>query len=309
VSIEAPGADQTHTGETNFSNQNLAENTPNPLGIAQDLKVLGSLFAPISILSALLLYVGWVHTRAFFAYFGINVEILEFGPQQYILRSGYVGLGAVSLLAVILGLALIIDRLIQWIIDRSSRSRRTIATALATLGFSLAISGMFQVTASNSVSVVATWASAASIAGGAILFLRYGSQIWDQEGMLGPGTNAFGLLIIGFTLFWVATSYAEERGLAAAASIDQDPTSLPVITIYSESPLDLTGANITPSSPVLIAPEKWSYRYTGGQLLTYGKGRWFLITSPATQEYHSTISIVQDNGRIRVDTTVPRSRH
>jgi hypothetical protein len=60
---------------------------------------------------ALLLYVGWVRTRAFFTYFGINAMELGFSPQDYVLRSADVGLGAVVLVALAGGVLLVLDRM------------------------------------------------------------------------------------------------------------------------------------------------------------------------------------------------------
>ncbi|SRR6266571_900719 len=46
-----------------------------------------SVIAPASVISALLFYFGYVASRAQYAYFGIDVDMVELGTQNYIMRS------------------------------------------------------------------------------------------------------------------------------------------------------------------------------------------------------------------------------
>jgi hypothetical protein len=113
--------------------------------LAHDLTALSSLFAPVTVVRALLLYVGWVRTRAFFTYFGIDAGMLGFGPQDYILRSGQVGLGAVVILAMVAGFLIALDRAISVLLDMSRRVSRWISTAVAIAGAGCVLIGLLQV--------------------------------------------------------------------------------------------------------------------------------------------------------------------
>jgi hypothetical protein len=51
------------------------------------LEVVGAIIAPISVIAALLYYLGWARTHAVFVYFGIDTQLIDYGPADYILRS------------------------------------------------------------------------------------------------------------------------------------------------------------------------------------------------------------------------------
>jgi hypothetical protein len=76
------------------------------------------------------------------------------------------------------------------------------------------------------------------------------------------------------------------------------------VTVYSREPLDLPGANITPSR-LFDEDQHWKYRYTGARLLIYANSRWFLISEPKISPYRSAISIVPDIPEVRVEVAVP----
>ena len=51
------------------------------------VRVVGAIVAPITVLTALMFYFGWVYTNALFQHFGIEAPVLEFSNQDYILRN------------------------------------------------------------------------------------------------------------------------------------------------------------------------------------------------------------------------------
>ncbi|OLT00490.1 hypothetical protein BJF90_34835 [Pseudonocardia sp. CNS-004] len=123
--------------------------------------------------------------------------------------------------------------------------------------------------------------------------------------MLGGATNVFGIIVIGLAIFSLANTYAQDIGWKGAAAIDQDPSGIAVVTIFSATPLDLAGGNVTASRA--MTPEGiWAYRYSGAQLLTYSNDRWFLIVSPASPDYHSRVVALPADGGMHVETAVPR---
>ena len=60
-------------------------------------------------------------------------------------------------------------------------------------------------------------------------------------------------------------------------------------------------------SRVYSADGKWSYRYTGARLLSYGNERWFLIVTPRQRGYRSTVFTLRDTESVRVEATTPAS--
>ena len=273
--------------------------------LAHDLTTLSSLFAPITVVGALLLYIGWVRTRAFYTYFGIDAGMLGFGPQDYILRSGQVGLGAVVILAIVAGFLIALDRALSALLDMSRGWSRWISTGLAISGAGCVLLGLFQVLDHARVAAAPPDAWIVLAAGGALVLLRFGSVTITRSGVLGAATNIFGVIVIGLAIFSLANTYAQDIGRKGAAAIDQDPSGLAVVTIFSETPLDLSGANVTASRTE--TPEgKWAYRYSGAQLLAYANNRWFLLVAPGSPDYHSRVAILSNAERMHVETAVPR---
>lgn len=265
------------------------------------------MFAPATALTALLLYVGWVRTRAFYGYFGVNSGALGLSPQDYILRSADVGLGAVVLLALAAGVLLALDWLLAFLLNRAEGRRwgRWARPALATVGAALTLAGLSSVTAEASVAATPPLTSAVLIAMGAVLLLRFGIGSPGQPAVFGPATGAFGLAVLLVVACWAANSYAQQIGTAAAVAIDQNPTALPVVTVFSDEPLDLPGAYISPAQ-VPKPDERTTYRYTGARLLTYGNDRWFLITESASPSYRSPVVVLRDTESVRVETAAPQ---
>jgi hypothetical protein len=252
-----------------------------------------------------LLYIGWVRTRAFFTYFGIDAGMLGFGPQDYILRSGQVGLGAVVILAIVAGFLIALDRALSALLGISRGASRWISTGLAIGGAGCVLLGLFQMLDYARVAAAPPDAWIVLAAGGALVLLRFGSATFTRSGLLGAATNIFGLMVIGLAIFSLANTYAQDIGRKGAAAIDQDPRGLAVVTVFSEVPLDLAGLNVT-ASRTETAEGKWAYRYSGAQLLTYANDRWFLLVSPASPDYHSRVAILSNAGSMHVETAVPR---
>jgi hypothetical protein len=264
--------------------------------LAHDLTTLSSLFAPATIVGALLLYTGWVRTRSFFTYFGLDAAMLGFGPQDYILRSGQVGLGAVVILAIVAGFLIALDRVLSFLLNKGPVASRWMPTCLAIAGAACVMFGLFQVLDYARVAATPPDAWIVLAAGGALVLLRFGSATLTRSGVLGAATNLFGLIVIGVAVFSLANSYAQDIGRKGAAAIDQDPSGLAVVTVFSETPLDLSGPNVA-ASRAQMSEDKWTYRYSGAQLLGYANDRWFLLVSPGSPDYHSRVVILPKRGR------------
>jgi hypothetical protein len=59
-------------------------------------ELLTPVIAPVTALTALLSYVGWVSNRAFYDYFGVDQSLLSRSIQDYVLGSADVTFGAVA---------------------------------------------------------------------------------------------------------------------------------------------------------------------------------------------------------------------
>jgi len=280
---------------------------PRRRGALQTVESVSAVIAPLTVVTALLFYVGWVRTRAFFSHFGVSAALVGFSPQDYVLRSADVGFGAVLLLALA-GVVLVgLDRLVAIVIARVSGRvlGQWVRWGLAGLGVSLVLIGLGGATAEAAVAVVPSIAGAGLLALGAVLFLRFGAESPSRQGLLRPGTTGLSIVVLAVACFWAVTIYARDLGVGAAVAIDGDARSLPLVTVYSSEPLDLPGTNVIPTR-VLGEDQRWNYRYTGAVLLTYSNERWFLIPEPASGDYRSSVVVLRDSESIRVETAVPR---
>ncbi|MDQ4039894.1 MAG: hypothetical protein M3313_16485 [Actinomycetota bacterium] len=280
---------------------------PRRRGTMQTVESVSTVIAPLTVVTALLLYVGWVRTRAFFSYFGVSPALVGYSPQDYVLFSAEVSFGAVLLLAfagvVLLGL----DRLVTIVIERVSgrlMGGQWVRWGLAGLGASLVLIGLGGATTEAAIAVVPPIAGAGLLALGAVLFLRFGAESPSQQGILRPGTTVLSVVVLVLACFWAATIYARALGVGAAVAIDGDVRRLPVATVYSGEPLDLPGTNVT-ATRVLGEDQRWNYRYTGAGVLTYSNERWFLIPEPASGGYRSSVVVLRDSESIRVETAMP----
>ena len=68
------------------------------------LQVAGSIAAPVTVVTGLLYYFGWVRAQSLYGYFGVHVSLLGFTTADYLLRSiqsMFVPLAAGALVAVL----------------------------------------------------------------------------------------------------------------------------------------------------------------------------------------------------------------
>jgi len=279
---------------------------PHRRGVVQTVESVSAVVAPLTVVTALLFYVGWVRTRAFFDYFGVRPALVGYAPQDYVLHSAEVSFGAVLLLAFA-GLVLVgLDRLVAVRIERVSGRLlgKWLRWGLAGLGASLVLIGLGAAATDAAIAVVPPIAGAGLVALGAVLFLRFGTEIPSRQGLLRPGTTGLSAVVLALACFWAATIYARDLGVGAAMAIDRDARRLPVVTVYSSEPLDLPGTNVT-ATRVFGENQRWNYRYTGAVLLTYSNERWFLIPEPASEDYRSSVVVLRDSESFHVETAVP----
>src|SRR5206468_3932674 len=75
------------------------------LAIRSMLEMAGLIVAPVTLLTALLYYFGWVRSNALWLHFGIDPSTIGFSTQDYLLRAIgalYVPLGAMLIFGLLL---------------------------------------------------------------------------------------------------------------------------------------------------------------------------------------------------------------
>jgi hypothetical protein len=285
---------------------NPAEPSTPQRGTLQMLEFVAGIAAPLTLATALLAYVGWIRSRAYFGYFGLNTSLVSYTPQDYLLQSAPVGFGAILVLVLAGTVLLTVDRATAYGLSLVSRTHEIrIRRALVGVGLILIVFSLWSAAPQATMGVLPSTSGAMLLGIGAFMVLRFGGRQRQDVQPIVPSIG-IGLAVVALALaaFWAATVHAEDLGRGAAESVDRDPRRLSVVTVYSREPLDLPGANVT---PVRMADEnqQWNYRYTGARLLIYSNDRWFLMPEPSSSIYRSSVSILPDTDAIRVEVAVP----
>ncbi|MCA1605581.1 MAG: hypothetical protein LC775_08960, partial [Acidobacteria bacterium] len=258
----------------------------------------------------LLAYFGWIRIKAYYGYFGISPGLLNLSIPDYVLRSTDVTFGAVARLLAVGVVLIVLDQLIVACIRRWGAGGREywIRIIIAAMGLVLLTIGLLAALGllGHEVGLPSTLGAVVLMVG-AFLVLRFGS-VMPHRRVLPEQSLAKGLAIIIVTLvfaaFWVATLYAQDLGEQAAKAVDANPATLPLVTVFSKTFLDLPGSEVEVSQ--VVEGKYTNYRYSGLSLLTYANNRWFLISGKYSSGYRSSVVILQESEAIRIEVAVPQ---
>lgn len=269
------------------------------------LQSIASVVAPLTVATAILGYIGWVRYRAIFGYFGISSALVSLTPQDYLLQSGVVGFGGLLLVALAGVAGLLVDQVFTRAQRAFGRRLRFLRTTLVAVGVVMVVYALVGAVATVMRAGVPPALGGTILAVGALLVLRYGMSWGGRRRLLPAGAPAFCMALFLLAGFWALSAYAEDLGNGAARDLDAHTDALPLVTVYSREPLDLAGGNVQPSR-VLDQNDAWTYRYTGARLLIYSNGRWFLIVEPSSDYYRSSVTVLPDDGKVRVEVAAPK---
>ena len=274
-----------------------------PAGAAQLIEKGSAVIAPVTVLTALFVYVGFVRTFTFFGYFGVNLGVLKLSIQDYVLRSVDVSFGAVARLALVGVLLIALDQGVAVTLARRAAGDRTDRArwALTASGAVLVVLGLTSAVSRSVAAVLNPLIGSVLLALGAIVMLRFGSAfLGDRDGSSGRRASVLTAVVLVISGFWAATLYAHELGQEGARNTDASVGRLPLVSVFSAEPLDLPGQDVS-ASRITVADQEYRYRYSGLSLLTYSNDRWFVITGRHSDEYHSSVAILRDSDAIRVE--------
>ena len=262
-----------------------------------------TIVAPITVVTALLVYVGWIRNNAYFSYFGVTQSMLSLSLQDYVVRSVDVTFGAVARLVAVVLAYLVVDRALVFLRHRlRERSTTVLTVVLTVLGLILVSAGMASaVRLSNGLPPLL---AAVMLGLGAVLLLRFGPMLAGRRpGEISYRSEALAIYAaLSLALFWAATVYAQQLGQRAAEAVGDYPAQLPSITILSDKDIGLSGPSIGVTST--NGPRGGAtYRYSGFFLLAYSNNRWFLATGRSIDGHRSPVVVLQDSSDIRVTVT------
>jgi hypothetical protein len=271
---------------------------------------IGVVVAPITLITSLLYYFGWVRTSTYYRYFGVDHSILNFSLTDYLIRS----IDAMFLPLVLLGI----------IGMGALQSHRTIAAVIRThQDSSLLQIGLGTLTL-VAVILVAVGALGLSprplfaipivepvclLLGSALILYRASfARLIGEEATTAPWpslTHRSMFFVCGFllgiiSLFWVVADYADVIGNGRAKQVVRELSDSPSHQIYSRKRLASSASGNEEER--LVGPDSaYLYRYSGLKLLLRSGDEYLLI--PATWSDTNRFTVILPRGLdLRFDT-------
>ena len=289
---------------------------PAPAAAAQRfgfVRVMGfitSFVAPITLVTSLLFYFGYVSSREYFRYFGIDVDLLGLGSRDFVMRSpGALFVPVIILL--LLAAALIIGHrlLLQHLHSSGAPRQRRVVVAIGAAGGVFLLAG---VTLAFLFPWLGKWpfypfftplalAIGAGLAAYAAATARGLSR--DTEG--GSVVVLLVLVLVAGT-FWTTATVAQWWGLGQARALAADLSTLPAVVL--DTPERLSPGNnaiivqelaVNESAGGAAETSKYRYRYYGLRLLVYGGGRLYLVPDTWSPDASTIVVRYDDSVRVR----------
>ncbi len=276
--------------------------------IGKFLDVISQIVGFTSILAALMFYFGYVRSSALYGYFGIDLSLLGFSAQDYVMRSiqGAADPARWTLVIILLlmgGHFLIL----RWFARHPQIpwARLFIALgALVVIGNLLAIQYPLQ-PPFVPIFYPLTWTiGICLIAYG--LYLSTLTRPSAKSSPMTPGAKVrlasiwlFGGLFL-YSLIWTVAVAAQDAGEYRARQISAYLFIQPDVVVYSEKDFHIQAKGVL-MDQICSAPDQCWNRYSGLKLLIRSDGKYFLL--PASWEPNTGMTIIlseADVSRIEV---------
>ena len=266
--------------------------------------------APVTVLSALLFYFGYVSSRSQYEYFGIEVDTIGLSTRDYVMRSPQPLLVPLLVLTLVAagGLMLHIAVRARITADPDTPQAKRLMRAVGRTRL----------------------AGAVLLAVGVLALLGY-AVIGDLPyyGLLTPLLIGLGAAILGYTLglarlirppagavmphrlvavllavvtttcaFWATATMAQYSGRGVAKYDARHPDRFPVVILDTKERLYLRSPGVEESALPAAAGQTFHYRYRRLRLLVVGQSRMFLV--PETWNASNTTVVVPLDGSVRV---------
>lgn len=262
---------------------------PSAMAGLRQMKVLGAVIAPTSLLTALAYYFGWLYAFYYFDYLGVNQTVLGQGTVDYLLNAvdslfRPIAIAAAGALLAFWAHALLRTRLASGL---NRRTLRILLSSLALAGLVLASTGMWSViwwTPLND-----HLAAAPLVLAVGVLILGYTVHLWrfvtthatSAWRVAAEWTLAF--VIVGICLFWAASQYATAVGRGRAHELVTSLPYRPPVVLYSQHSLSLTAPGVR-ETHCRGTDATYHYRYEGLRLIRESSNQYLLLPAQWSQQ-------------------------
>lgn len=256
------------------------------------LRRLAEALGPATLATALLLYFGYIATRARYAYFGVPVDMTGRSNQDLMLDGMEVVFVPAAMIFLGVMLLVAIHALTSWVLSRDANTgNETSAAAFLAYGFVLvgvlligrALIGIF--VQSSDVSVVFGTTPLSLAFGPAAV--AYGVWIYGRQRgrpvlttRLARNGVMCAVALGVFGLFWGSTQLAWAYGKGRGRQDADGLYKRPEVVVDTKEPLDGLPVGVSASrlGPAGKDGRTYLYRYRGFRMLMASGGRLFLVT-------------------------------
>jgi hypothetical protein len=293
----------------------VAEQSSAPGRIESLIESSKTVIPPLTLLSALLFYFGYVSARAEYEYFGIDVGTIGLGTQDYIMRSPQPLLTPLLVLAAAGVAAVAVHAAVRKRIRAAADTRK--ATRLHRLGRGAQALGLTTLLAGllllAGYALLREWrlyglVTPALIASGGTLF-RYGATV---RRLLRPPDDApppptllhrssvvLGYLVIAVSVFWMTATVAQWSGRGLATYEASRLDDLPSVILDTKESLVLRIPGVQETKLPASEGQTFHYRYRHLRLLIHGKDRMFLVPDHWSASGSTIVVGLDDSVRVQ----------
>ncbi|WP_092613548.1 hypothetical protein [Raineyella antarctica] len=272
---------------------------------------IASFVAPITLITSLLFYFGYVSSREYFRYFGVDVDLLGLSPREFVMRSPgalFVPVMILLLLAAALSLG---HRVLRRRLRAAGAPRQhRVVTVIAVAGAALLLAGL---SLAFLFAVLGSWpfypfVTPLILAVGAGL-AAYAASIARTLSGAREGRSLVVLLVLVLVAgtFWTTATVAQWWGLGQARALAADFSTLPAVVLDTQERLSpgnnaISLQQLPANDPVQGEPAtstKYHYRYFGLRLLVFGGGRLYLVPDNWSPDASTIVVPYDDSVRLR----------
>ena len=278
------------------------------------LSLGASVVAPITVISALLFYFGYVSSRAQYAYFGVDVDTIGLSTQDYVMRSPQPLL--VPLLAlVVIAVAFVALHLAvtAWVARARPERARTVTRRVLYAGLAVLAAG---ITLIILYPLLADWPYynlvtpiVVAVGAGTVAYTwRLASRLPQPDALPAPPSSptlrrmgqVLLWVLVGATLFWSTATIAQWSGRGLARYDARHLDRLPSVILDTKERLFTRDPGVEETALLpATAGQTYHFRYRHLRLLIEGKDRMFLIPDTWSASDSTLVVPLDDSVRVR----------
>jgi hypothetical protein len=249
---------------------------------------------PITLVTALLFYFGYVSARSQYEYFGIDVDTIGLSTQDYVMRSPQPLLVPLLVMTLLAVAGLLLHNAIHPTDTGVRRASR--ATVILLL---IGVAGLLAFPVIGQLPYYALIVP--GVIGLAAATLAYLTHLRRQLDPQLSGQRTLIVLLAAVTVtcaFWATATTAQYSGRGLAKADAENLDKFPVVILDTKEKLALRSPGLEETALRPGAGQTFNYRYRGLRLLVVGENRLFLV--PQQWNAANTTVVVPLDSSVRV---------